>query len=147
MVCPYNNLCQEFGKQNITAITFDKLFGLVLSTDDSQKFSVKKFDIDEYNTIVFDEVFLHTPKKLKMINQFIIENPNKYIIATGDLAPLTARRHASNKNTHTSSASLYWNYHQISPVILLGVAAFFPLIHHLGPALSKQEAPQPPSSF
>ena len=85
MICPYNNLCQEFGKQNITAITFDKLFGLVLSTDDSQKFSVKKFDIDEYNTIVFDEVFLHTPKKLKMINNFIIDNPSKYIIATGDL--------------------------------------------------------------
>jgi hypothetical protein len=62
-------------------------------------------------------------------------------MATGDLAPLTARGQTSNKNTQTSSTSLYRNYHQIFPVILLGVVAFFPLNHLFGPVLYKQEAP------
>jgi hypothetical protein len=60
----------------------------------------------------------------------------------GDLAPLIACGQKLNKNTQTSSTSLYYrNYHQIFPVILLGVVAFFPLNHLVGPMLYKQEAP------
>ena len=41
-------------------------------------------NIDEYKTIVFDEIFLYTPSELKRISQIMNQYPEKHFIATGD---------------------------------------------------------------
>lgn len=81
-VCPYNTLCQQLRIENYNAITYSKLFGLV-GSDEEMK-NLKKFNIDEYKTIVFDEIFLYEPKRLKRISEIINQYPQKVFIATGD---------------------------------------------------------------
>ncbi len=78
-VCPYNTLCQQLRIDNYNAITYSKLFGLV-GSDEEMK-NLKKFNIDEYNTIVFDEIFLYEPKRLKRIAEIMNRYPEKHFIA------------------------------------------------------------------
>lgn len=80
--CPYNTLCQQLRIDNYDAITYSKLFGLV-GSDEEMK-NIKKYDIDDYNTIVFDEIFLYEPKRLKRISEIMNQYPDKHFIATGD---------------------------------------------------------------
>ncbi len=80
--CPYNTLCQQLRIDDYNAITYSKLFGLV-GSDEEMK-NIKKFNIDEYNTIVFDEIFLYEPKRLKRVSELMNQYPEKHFIATGD---------------------------------------------------------------
>jgi len=80
--CPYNTLCQQLRIDNYDAITYSKLFGLV-GSDEEMK-NIKKYDIDDYKTIVFDEIFLYEPKRLKRISEIMNQYPDKHFIATGD---------------------------------------------------------------
>ena len=47
---------------------------------------MKSFDIGEYDCICFDEVYLYTPNRLRRIYKFINDNPDKIVIATGDVS-------------------------------------------------------------
>jgi hypothetical protein len=80
--CPYNTLCQQLRIDNYNSITYSKLFGLV-GSDEEMK-NLKKYNIDDYNTIVFDEIFLYEPRRLKRISELMNQYPEKYFIATGD---------------------------------------------------------------
>ena len=42
------------------------------------------FDYDEFDTICFDEAYLHVPSRQKKIDRFIKNNPDKIIIGCGD---------------------------------------------------------------
>ena len=81
-ICPYNKLCQVIRTEQFDSITYCKLFGLVGS--DTEMRHVKEHDLDAYKTIVFDEIFLYEPQRLKRISELIRKYPNKKFMATGD---------------------------------------------------------------
>lgn len=81
-VCPYNKLCQVLRQDDFDSITYCKLFGLVGSDEEMKH--LKEYDLSEYKTIVFDEIFLYEPTRLKRIHQLMISHPEKYFISTGD---------------------------------------------------------------
>lgn len=80
--CPYNTLCQQLRIDNFKAITYSKLFGLV-GSDEEMK-TIQRYNIEDYKTIVFDEIFLYEPKRLKRISELMEQYPEKNFIATGD---------------------------------------------------------------
>lgn len=80
--CPYNTLCQQLKIDEYNAITYSKMFGLV-GSDEEMK-NRKQYDIDNYKTIVFDEIFLYEPRRLKRIAELMKQYPDKNYIATGD---------------------------------------------------------------
>jgi hypothetical protein len=81
-VCPYNKLCQVLKKDGFKSVTYSKIFGLFGS--DTETSYMKKFDISKYKTIVFDEIYLYEPFRLKRIDELIKANPNVTFLATGD---------------------------------------------------------------
>ena len=81
-VCPYNKLCQTLKTENYNSITYCKLFGLYC--DELEVKHLKPIDISKYNTIVFDEIFLYEPARLKRICELVKENKDKVFIGTGD---------------------------------------------------------------
>ncbi len=81
-VCPYNKLCQVLRQDDFDSITYCKLFGLVGSDEEMKH--IQEYDLSEYKTIVFDEIFLYEPTRLKRISQLMNANSDKYFIATGD---------------------------------------------------------------
>ena len=82
-ICPYNKLCQVTRTDGIDSITYSKLFGLI--STDIEMINVKRYDISKYNTIVFDEIFLYEPARLKRISELMESNKNKVFMATGDI--------------------------------------------------------------
>lgn len=80
--CPYNTLCQQLKIDEYNAITYSKMFGLV-GSDEEMK-NIKQYDINNYKTIVFDEIFLYEPRRLKRIAELMKQYPDKNYIATGD---------------------------------------------------------------
>jgi hypothetical protein len=78
-ICPTNELAEKYGKDGLT---INKLFGFGV-TEEEQKF-MKKFNADEYDTIVFDEIFFNNVKILARISNYVKNNPENIIIATGD---------------------------------------------------------------
>ena len=81
-VCPYNKLCQVLRQDEFDSITYCKLFGLVGSDEEMKH--IQEYDLSQYKTIVFDEIFLYEPTRLKRISQLMLAHPEKYFIATGD---------------------------------------------------------------
>ena len=62
--------------------TFNSFFGLDLT--DNERINKVRFDYSGYNTICFDESYLHIPSRQKKIDKFIKENPELIIIGCGD---------------------------------------------------------------
>ncbi len=94
IVCPYNNLCCVLKSEGFQAITLNKLLGLRISgTQERYDSSVEKegsaFDIDVFDIIVFDEIYLYQTDKLERIWKFVKNNSDKKIYATGDEFQLT----------------------------------------------------------
>ena len=56
-ICPTNELADKYGKDGLT---IKKFFGFGV-TEEEQEF-MKKFNADEYDTSVFDEIFFTTLK-------------------------------------------------------------------------------------
>ncbi len=84
IVCPFNNLCCELRNEGFQAITLHKLLGLRM-TDENEDVEGKAFKIDEFDIIVFDEIYLYPVSKLEKINKFIERfKSKKQIFATGD---------------------------------------------------------------
>jgi hypothetical protein len=46
------------------------------------------YDVSSYDCIIFDEIFLYTPKSLKKIHDFMKLHKDKKIIGTGDTLKL-----------------------------------------------------------
>jgi len=81
-VCPYNKLCQVLRTEGYKSITYSKMFGLY--GDDQEKVNTKGYNLEGIETIVFDEIFLYEPKRLKRIAELMKRYPNKKFLATGD---------------------------------------------------------------
>jgi hypothetical protein len=81
-ILPENTLCQNIKIDGYDAITFNKLFNLYC--DDQELKKSRHYNIDNYNTICFDEIGKLSPDRLKRISNFIKENPTKNIFACGD---------------------------------------------------------------
>ena len=65
-ICPTNELAEKYGKDGLT---INKFFGFGV-TEEEQKF-MKKFNADEYDTIVFDEIFFNNVKILARIYNYV----------------------------------------------------------------------------
>ena len=80
-VCPTNKLAYNYG---VDGCTINKFFGIGL-TEESR---LAKFDASAYDTIVFDEIFFSSIRKLARIKRYCEEHPEKIVIATGDACQL-----------------------------------------------------------
>ena len=49
---------------------------------------MSKFDDSQYDTIVFDEIFFSSIRKLARVKRYCNEHPDKIVIATGDTSQL-----------------------------------------------------------
>ena len=67
---------------------------------------MKKFNADEYDTIVFDEIFFNNVKILARIYNYVKNNPEKIIIATGDTQQLRPIEDITNQFDYKT----YLNY-------------------------------------
>ena len=82
-VCPTNVLAEKYKEHGCT---LNKFFGIGL-TEESK---VTRFDDTNYDTIVFDEIFFYSVRRLARIKRYCEENPEKIVIATGDTKQLKA---------------------------------------------------------
>jgi hypothetical protein len=120
-ICPTNELAEKYGKKKddeeddeneeeeaenngIYGITINKFFGFGV-TDEETKF-MKQFNASEYDTIVFDEIFFNNVKILARIYNYVKNNPDKIIIATGDTQQLPPIEDITNQFDYKT----YLNY-------------------------------------
>ena len=80
-VCPTNKLSSNYGE---SGCTINKFFSIGM-TEQTQ---MAKFDDSQYDTIVFDEIFFSSIRKLARIKRYCDEHPDKIVIATGDTSQL-----------------------------------------------------------
>jgi hypothetical protein len=85
-VTPFNKLAQELQKQEHKAITLNMLLGIF--ADGKEYAKTYSYDINPYDCICFDEIFLYEPKRLKKIDVFMKKNLTKKYFATGDIDQL-----------------------------------------------------------
>ena len=76
-VCPTNKLASNYGDHGCT---INRFFGIGL-TEESK---MQRFDDGPYDTVVFDEIFFSSVRKLARIKRYCDEHPSKIVIATGD---------------------------------------------------------------
>jgi hypothetical protein len=58
-----------------------------------------------YDTIVFDEIFFSSIRKLARIKRYCDEHPDKIVIATGDTSQLESSQTASQTSTTTTNTT------------------------------------------
>ena len=87
-VVPTNNLKQECGAE---AMTINKFFGISYGDE-----RLEKFDYSNVDVIVFDEIYFHSVGKLALIWDFVRNNPDKIVVATGDTKQLKNPEKLSN---------------------------------------------------
>ena len=80
-VAPTNKLAYNYGADGCT---INRFVGIGL-TEESK---MARFDASSYDTIVFDEIFFSSVRKLARIKRYCEEHPEKIIIATGDTCQL-----------------------------------------------------------
>ena len=76
-VCPTNKLASNYGD---IGCTINRFFSIGM-TEESR---MAKFDDSPFDTIVFDEIFFSSVRKLARIKRYCEEHPEKIVIATGD---------------------------------------------------------------
>ena len=81
-ICPWNSLCFSLRSQGNESLTLDKVIGLRFTGEDYE--NVKSCDVEEYEVIVFDEIYLYAIDKLEHIYNFMKKYENKKFYATGD---------------------------------------------------------------
>jgi hypothetical protein len=93
-VSPTNVLCKELIKDyQIDCITINKFFGF--NADGENKF-MSKFDSSGYNCIIFDEIYFYNVSNLAKVLNYMKNNKDKIILATGDVDQLEAIDAVSN---------------------------------------------------
>ena len=89
-VCPTNKLASNYGEHGVT---LNKFFSIGM-TEDSK---MARFDDSPYDTVVFDEIFFASIRKLARIKHYADKHPEKIIIATGDTNQLETIDIVSNQ--------------------------------------------------
>jgi hypothetical protein len=92
-VCPTNKLGCKYSKNSCT---INRFFGIGLS-DESK---MNPFDASGYDTIVFDEIFFSSVRKLARIKRYCEEHPEKIVIATGDTCQLESIDCITNQHNY-----------------------------------------------
>ena len=81
-ICPWNSLCFNLKGKGLEAMTLDKVIGLRFNGQDFKE--GKGLDIDEYDMVVFDEIYLYDTYKLSYIKDLMDKHSNIKFYATGD---------------------------------------------------------------
>ena len=89
-VGPTDKLVQKYGDAGVTVNRFFSI-GINANT------KMRMFDDSDYDTIVFDEIYMSDVHKLARIRKYCDENPDKIIIATGDTSQLEPINSLSNQ--------------------------------------------------
>lgn len=84
-VCPFNELALELKKEGYHSVTAHSLLKICGFAGKNEELKEKAYDVSKYDTICFDEIFLHNSFILKKIDQWIDKHPEIRFIATGDL--------------------------------------------------------------
>ena len=71
-------------------------------TDDSE---IKQFDSSAYDVVVSNEIFLMDTRKLARIKKYIVANPEKIVLATGDANQLEPVEPATNAHEDLEACS------------------------------------------
>ena len=82
-VVPTNRLLQE---KEVEATTYNKFFSIAVHEDVGEK--LPQFDYTDFDIIVFDEIYMSNLYVLDKVRQFIKNNPDKIVVATGDVKQL-----------------------------------------------------------
>ena len=82
-VVPTNRLLQE---KEVEATTYNKFFSIAVHEDVGEK--LPQYDYSPFDIIVFDEIYMSNPYVLNKVRLFIKNNPDKIVIATGDVKQL-----------------------------------------------------------
>ena len=82
-VVPTNRLLQE---KEVEATTYNKFFSIAVQQDASEK--LPSFDYSSYDIIVFDEIYMSNLYVLNKVRLFMQNNPDKMVVATGDVKQL-----------------------------------------------------------
>ena len=82
-VVPTNRLLQE---KEVEATTYNKFFSIAVQQDAGEK--LPYFDYSSYDIIVFDEIYMSNLYVLNKVRLFIQNNPDKMVVATGDVKQL-----------------------------------------------------------
>ena len=81
-ILPWNEQCLNLIEQGYDAITINMLLGIDI--DDKINKNNNRYDITGYEVLCFDEIFLYSSDKLKLIDKYIRQYPELIITATGD---------------------------------------------------------------
>ena len=92
-VCPTNKLASNYGDNGCT---INKFFSIGM-TEQTQ---MAKFHDSKYDTIVFDEIFFSSIRKLARIKRYCDEHPEKIVIATGDTSQLESIDCITNQHNY-----------------------------------------------
>ena len=82
-VVPTNRLLQE---KQVEATTYNKFFSIAVHQDVGEK--LPQFDYSSYDIVVFDEIYMSNLYVLNKVRLFIQDNPDKMVVATGDVKQL-----------------------------------------------------------
>jgi hypothetical protein len=82
IVCPRNTQFLDHKNNGYDAITFARLVGCRFNGKEEEKGSA--FNVDKYDSIVFDEIFLHNIRDQEKINEYMEQHNDKCFTATGD---------------------------------------------------------------
>ena len=96
-VCPTNKLAQNNG---VNGVTINKFFGMTINNEES----LSKIDASQYDVIVFDEIYFVEICKLSKIKNFVDNNKDKIIIASGDTSQLEPINDYSNQKKYDEYA-------------------------------------------
>ena len=95
-VCPTNKLVQKYGKE---AVTVNKFFSIAVGDE-----KLEKFDYSGYDVIVFDEIYFNGLRVLNRIREFVENNQDKIVVATGDGKQLKPVSELTNLQEHEEYA-------------------------------------------
>lgn len=77
-----NNLAMEIKKEGYDAITPYQLLGLNIYNENNEH--IKKFDITDYDVIIYEEIYFNEFRLLHKLYEFMINNNDKIYLANGD---------------------------------------------------------------
>ena len=82
-VTPFNNLCDSLIIKGHQSVTLYNLMALNIAGESSKR---KRYDVSEFDTIVFEEILMNSPQLLTQVQRFMKLHPDKKIIANGDVS-------------------------------------------------------------
>lgn len=83
-VCPYNLQGYQMMVEGLEGMTLYALTGTILSDKFEEKIIDTEIDFNDYEYIVFDEIYCYKTSDLYKIKKFMLDHPKLRYVATGD---------------------------------------------------------------